>query len=80
MTKDELVAAFIEALDAKRTVPQDTHAEHHTFIELMMKREARRAELWQKFNSSLIGGVALAILAALGWIGALVLEFIRHGK
>lgn len=80
VTKEEMIEAFIEALEAKRTVPKDTHTEHHAFIELMMKREERRAELWQKFKSSIIGGIALAILAGLGWIGTLILEFVRHGK
>lgn len=80
MTKDEIITAVHEALDARRSLDNDTHAEHHAFIQMMIDDRARHAELWKKFQSSLVGGVALAVLGSLGWVGKLILEAWQHAK
>lgn len=54
--------------------------EHRAFVQLLIEDRANRRVLWQKFQASLIGGAALAILGVLGWIGTLVLEGVRHVK
>jgi len=49
------------------------------FVDELIDREQRRRDAWKKFKMSFIGGLALAVLGFLGWVGTLIVEFFRHG-
>ena len=80
MDKRDITAAVIEALNEHRSIDAQTHHEHHAFIEMMMGRESRRVARSEKFKTSFIGAIAVAMVGALGWLGTLLLEAVRHGK
>lgn len=80
MDKQEITEAVIEALTRHRSIDAETHLDHHSFIELMMKREERRAELVQKFKTSFVGALAVAAFSGLSWLGYIVIEAVKHGK
>lgn len=42
------------------------------WVRLQIEQQKERKAKWQKFESSFIGGLALAALAFLGWIGKLI--------
>ena len=63
-----------------RVQPHPNHDKHHDFVQMLIDDRARRAALWQKFQTSLVGGVALAVLGALGWAGNLVLQALVSHK
>lgn len=66
-------------LHEKRQVDEETHSSHHRYIDILIEKEERRKEAWRKFKLSFIGGLALALLGALSWVGTLVIESFRHG-
>ena len=80
MDKHDITAAVIEALNEHRSIDAQTHHEHHAFIEMMMGRESRRVARSEKFKTSFIGAIAVSMVGALGWLGTLLLESVRHGK
>jgi len=80
LTKKIVKEAMAETF-AEHGITPEAHISHHQFIELMMQKRENREKLFRKFESSLIGGLALAILGALGWIGSVVLDAIQaHWK
>lgn len=80
LTKRDLKEALDDALNARRTVDDDLHRRHHEYIEMELERKEAREANWAKFKNSFIGGLALAILGFLGWIGSLVIEAVRSGS
>ena len=79
MDKLQLKEALHEVLQEHRSVDEDQHKLHHDFLEGEIQRREERHAMWLKFQSSFIGGLALAILGALSWVGHLVLEAFRSG-
>lgn len=78
--EQRIADAVVKALHEHRRLPDDAHDEHHAFVEMLIKREARRVELWQKFRSSFVGAVAVALVSGLGWLGTLIIKGLEHGK
>jgi len=74
--KDELVEAILEAMDQRRKISNNEHADHHAFIKLLMEREERRVERMRKFQLSFIGAIAVGIVGALGFIGQFVFDYV----
>jgi hypothetical protein len=74
------IALTQEQLDQllAKSAPHPNHEAHHAFVQLMIERDARRSELWAKFQASLVGGIALALLGGLGWVGTVILDYLRH--
>ena len=79
ISEDKLEEILKRVLNSKHVVDNDTHALHHEFISAYMARWEKRQLMWQKFKLSFIGGVALAIVAGLGWVGNLVVQHWPHG-
>ncbi len=80
LTKEDLTEAIAEALARHDIEETELHKEHHRFIKSEIERRARNKERWEKFQSSLIGGLALALLAGLGWLGTLIISWLKHGN
>jgi len=78
MEKDELVKALSEALDLHFS-DKEIHQSHHEFVEMLILERKKREEMWTRFRQSFIGGLALAVLGFLGWLGTLVLQWVQHG-
>jgi hypothetical protein len=78
LTKRDLVEALDEVLNTRRTVDEDLHRRHHEYIEMELEKREQRKANWAKFRSSFIGGMALAVITGLGWIGTLILTWVRH--
>lgn len=74
ISEEQLDAALEKALNKKRTIDNETHAEHHDFMAAWIKRWEVRQKMWQRFKLSFIGGIAMAVVGALMWLGQLVLE------
>lgn len=57
------------------TNQMDCEADQKTlceWVKLQIEREHKREQRWAAFESSFIGGIALAILGFLGWVGNLI--------
>jgi len=79
LTKIDLIEALDEALNQRRNVNDELHLRHHEYIEMELKRREGREELWKRFRSSLVGGLAVTTIAGLGWVGTLIIESVRTG-
>lgn len=66
MRKEELIEALQEALNSKRVIDNDTHKIHHQFIEMMIKKEERSVERWEKIKTQVWGWGIVAVLSAIG--------------
>jgi hypothetical protein len=80
ITKEELIEVLDQALNSRRTVDDELHRRHHEYIELELERRENRKRAWEKFRNSFIGGLAVAALGFLGWIGTLIIEWLRSGS
>lgn len=80
LTKEDLLEVLREVLGSHKLPDDMTHEKHHDFIKMEIERRKRNKERWEKFQSSFIGGLAMGILAMLGWLGTLVINWIRHGS
>lgn len=67
-----------EVLHEKRVVDDDTHKIHHEYIQMRLEDRERRQKLWMKFKLSFVGGLALAVLGFLIWIGELIFRTGHH--
>lgn len=75
MNKEELVEALQEALNSKRVINDEAHKIHHQFIEMMIKKEERRIERWEKIKAQTW---AWGIISVLGIIGTAVYKTFFH--
>lgn len=78
LTKEDLAEVLDDVLNRRRAIEDEIHKKHHAFIQMEIDRRERARERWEKFQSSFIGGFALAILAFLGWLGTLILSWFQH--
>lgn len=79
MNKEELTEAMREVLHEHRQIDDERHALHHEFLEMEIEKRERRKALFLRFKNSFVGGLALAILGFLGWIGKLVIDALTSG-
>jgi hypothetical protein len=82
MTPEGIAEAVIAGLRADREIDRsmsaELHASHHEFLRILIEREARRVDRRRKFETSFIGSIVIAIIGALGWLGMLVIEGLKH--
>lgn len=79
MQKEELVTALKEVLHEHRQIDDEKHHLHHQFIDMEIDRREKRVEAFNKFKTSFIGGLGLAFLGFLGWLGKVILEGLHMG-
>lgn len=79
ISKKELEAVLEKVLNAKRTVDNETHGDHHEFLKMYIQRFESRQKMWQKFKMSAIGTLGAAIIGGLGWLGTLIIEYWPRG-
>jgi hypothetical protein len=72
--KEEIKAALGELLDERRSVNEPKHKIHHAFVERLMIRAEKREALFEKAKGTFVGGLALATLTGVAWIGNLIIE------
>lgn len=77
--REEMTALLNAVLDSRDRIDKERHRADHEFIDLLRAQHQARQELWKKFQTSLVGGAALAVLGGLGWIGALIIEHFHRG-
>lgn len=68
------ISAFLNALDKRRSVQEDTHHQHHVFISTWINRMEKRAETMEKIKAQ-VGG--WGIIVAISGIGVTVFEWAR---
>ena len=77
VTLKELEDTLHEVMDTSNSVDSNTHHEHHEFIHVLIERERRRTELWEKIKAQVAGS---AILMGIGAILTAVYQvFFKHG-
>lgn len=77
MERDDLKAVLEEVLHQKRTIDEETHITHHRFVQRQIERDERRQELFRRFRLSFVGGLAMAVLGFLGWLGTLIVGWFK---
>jgi hypothetical protein len=78
--KAELIDGFAAELEKRRNVSQETHKEHHDFIQQWIDREKRRQELYEKVKAQVVGwGVISGILSMVAGLGLLVRDWLQRG-
>lgn len=77
MTEEQLIEALKKALE--ESLPASTtHREDHEFLHMLKAREARRLERVEKFKLSAIGGLGIAVVSGLIWVGKIIIEYLGH--
>jgi hypothetical protein len=71
---DEDVQALRDAFEGARSVPYETHREHHDYIGILLAREKRREERIEKIKAH-VGG--WGVIVALTGIGAAVWAWVK---
>ena len=84
MDKDELTLmlenALTKVLNEGRSITDEQHRLDHEWLERQRENDRKWAARWDKFQTSLIGGLAVAILGGLGWIGKIVIDNMTRGN
>lgn len=80
ITKEDLQDIIRETFEEKNTIGGETHHNDHEFIQLLKDRERKREARVEKFKMSFIGGIAMAILGGLIWIGQWALAHVHWGS
>jgi hypothetical protein len=73
-----LKSAMHQVLAERATLDGDIHKAHHEYIQRKLDNDRKWDARFEKASSSFIGGMALAFLGGLGWIGKLVLQAITE--
>lgn len=72
----ELVkAVFVQVLDERRSINEETHKKDHDFLHVMMQREKRREDLVENTKKQVLGW---SMIAVIGFIGYSLLEHIKN--
>lgn len=74
LTDKQLEATLEKILNSRRSVDEKMHADHHAFLMAYIEHWETRQKVWQRFKLSFVGGIAMAIVAGLIWVGKLVIE------
>lgn len=72
----DIEGALERVLSSKIVVEAETHRVHHDFIALEIERREERRKMFDRFRLSIIGGIAMAIVGALIWVGKVVAEHV----
>ena len=64
--EDEQIAKVINAVLDKRRGEDIEHKEHHAFVNLMIQREERKKEMWNKVKTQVLGWGIIAIVGSFG--------------
>lgn len=67
-------------LNDSRHIDNETHNKHHQWITSEIKQRNISNKRWEKFRLSIIGTVASGLVAALAWVGKLVIEALHKGS
>lgn len=65
-----------KVLNEEREITQGQHTADHEFVKMMREKAVKWDARWEKLQTSMIGGFALAILGGLGWIGKIVIDYV----
>jgi len=60
----KIAAAVVKALNESRTIDPETHHEHHEFITVMKRREAKRAQMYEAVTLHLAKFGSVALMSA----------------
>lgn len=78
MDKDELTLmlenALNKVLNEGRSITDEQHKLDHDWLTRQREKDRKWDARWEKLQTSIIGGLALAILGGLGWVGKIVVE------
>lgn len=66
MNREDIISAIEEALEGRRHVSEKEHHDHHEFIKVMIEKERRRQERWDRIKTQTIGWSITSIMTALG--------------
>lgn len=81
LNKEELVEAFVEALEKRRGVDAATHHDHHTYVEDLIERSKNRNLMIQKIKTNVIGSIVISFVGGIIWIFTKVGEwYLKHGS
>lgn len=72
MEKSELQEALNEVMDARRRIDEETHVQHHQFIEMQVEKHKERQRVREAVKKQVIGW-GLTVL--LGGIGTAVYQY-----
>jgi hypothetical protein len=62
--KVEIAEAVVCALDARRAVTEQDHAQHHAYIKKLIAREVQREEFWHDLRRHVAKWGAVSVLSA----------------
>jgi hypothetical protein len=77
MEKQELLDTFNEVLSARSRINNDIHTEHHDFIQILIEREERKKERWEKVKTQVLGWGIIGMIGAMG--SAVYHHFFKNG-
>lgn len=75
-TKEDLTKALKDIFGG-HVFDIETHREHHEFISILIERERRKTELWEKIKAQVAGSLILSGLG--GALAAVYHVFFKHG-
>jgi len=72
LTKDDIESVLHNVLETRSRIDNELHSEHHQFVGMMIAREQRKQERWEKIKTqvfgwgiiSILGGIATAVYHA----------------
>ena len=63
---EEIAAAVVSALDKSRKISPGTHERHHDYVEALVIRDMKRADMYNQIKLHVAKFGALGILGAIG--------------
>ena len=64
--KQELLESFNDALNAGRSIDDETHRDHHEFVKVMIDKEKRSIDRSEKIKATVIGWFIITVLGGVG--------------
>ena len=64
---EKIAVAVVEALESKRQINQDTHHQHHDYIETLIIKENRLAEAWDQVKMHVAKFGSLGVVTFVAW-------------
>lgn len=66
LDKEELKRLLHDVLTEYKAINDEVHASHHAFIEMMIKKEERKAQRWETIKTQVGGWGIILVLAFIG--------------